>query len=86
MSAIAIIPLIQSNDLIATCTNLLIEGSMSNQNESHGRLVQVQHLMRGHLRGDVANFDIMKGKFIHYKAIIKFYKFWALLILTYSDF
>lgn len=34
---------------------------MSNQNELHGRLIQVQYLLRGHLRSNVANFDIMKG-------------------------
>ncbi|CAI2171104.1 524_t:CDS:10, partial [Funneliformis geosporum] len=60
MAARAIVPLIPSNGLIVTCINLLSEASMSNQNELHGRLVQVQYLMRGHLRGNVANFDIMK--------------------------
>ncbi|CAG8542666.1 17838_t:CDS:10 [Funneliformis caledonium] len=64
MAARAIVPLIPSNDLLVTCINLLNEASMSNQNELHGRLVQVQYLMRGHLRGNVANFDIMKDVII----------------------
>jgi hypothetical protein len=61
MAARAIVPLIPSNDLIVTCTKLISESVMSNQNELHGRLVQIQYLMRGHLNGNVANFDVMKG-------------------------
>jgi hypothetical protein len=37
---------------------------MFNQNELHGRLVQVQYLLRGHLKSNVANFDIMKSNCI----------------------
>lgn len=61
MAARAIVPLIPSNGLISTCTKLINESVTSNQNELHGKLTQVQYLMRGHLCGNVANFDVMKG-------------------------
>ncbi|GBC02144.1 hypothetical protein RclHR1_04480008 [Rhizophagus clarus] len=71
IAARAIVPLIPSNDLIVTCTKLINEGVMSNQNELHGRLVQVQYLLRGHLRSNVANFDIMKDFIVKMAPIFK---------------
>ncbi|RIA98284.1 putative death-receptor fusion protein [Glomus cerebriforme] len=71
MAARAIVPLISSNDLIVTCTKLINEGDLSNQNELHGKLVQVQYLMRGHLNSNVANFDVMKDFIIKMASIFK---------------
>ena len=54
---------------------------MSNQNELHGKLVQVQYLLRGHLRRNVVNFDIMKGNLHITMPLLNFTKFDFLLIL-----
>ncbi|EXX78916.1 Trm732p [Rhizophagus irregularis DAOM 197198w] len=71
IAARAIVPLIPSNDLIVTCSKLINESVMSNQNELHGRLIQVQYLLRGHLRSNVANFDIMKDFLVNMPPIFK---------------
>ncbi|CAG8532225.1 14306_t:CDS:10, partial [Dentiscutata heterogama] len=60
MSARSLIPLIASQDLILTCTELFNACEISNQNELHGRLVQIQYLMRGHLSRNLTGFDLTK--------------------------
>ncbi|CAG8583610.1 17683_t:CDS:10 [Cetraspora pellucida] len=60
MSARSIVPLIASQDLIITCIELFNACEISNQNELHGRLVQIQYLMRGHLSRNLIGFDLTK--------------------------
>ncbi|CAG8671635.1 18895_t:CDS:10 [Gigaspora margarita] len=60
MSARSLVPLIASQDLIITCTELFNACEISNQNELHGRLVQIQYLMRGHLSRNLTGFDLTK--------------------------
>ncbi|KAI7853486.1 putative death-receptor fusion protein-domain-containing protein [Circinella umbellata] len=49
MAARALVPLIPSSELVQTTLMLLDVPSKSTQNEIHGRLLQVQFLLRGHL-------------------------------------
>ncbi|KAI9479552.1 putative death-receptor fusion protein-domain-containing protein [Zychaea mexicana] len=49
MAARALVPLISSSDLAQTVLMLLDVPQESTQNEIHGRLLQVQFLLRGHL-------------------------------------
>ncbi|RIB14541.1 putative death-receptor fusion protein [Gigaspora rosea] len=60
MSARSLVPLIASQDLTITCTELFNACEISNQNELHGRLVQIQYLMRGHLSRNLTGFDLTK--------------------------
>lgn len=50
MSARALIPLIPSTSLTKTVIELLTWDANLSQNEIHGRLLQVQLLLRGHLQ------------------------------------
>ncbi|ORX55175.1 hypothetical protein DM01DRAFT_1407189 [Hesseltinella vesiculosa] len=49
MAARALMPLVSSNALILTVADLLQWDDKLSQNEIHGRLLQVQFLLRGHL-------------------------------------
>ena len=49
MAARALVPLIPSSELVQTILMLLDVPNESTQNEIHGRLLQVQFLLRGHL-------------------------------------
>ncbi|KAI9264395.1 putative death-receptor fusion protein-domain-containing protein [Phascolomyces articulosus] len=49
MAARALVPLIPSSELVQTTIMLLDVPNESTQNEIHGRLLQVQFLLRGHL-------------------------------------
>lgn len=49
MTARALVPLITSNDLTSTVVDILSFPTDASQNEIHGRLLQVQFLLRGHL-------------------------------------
>ncbi|RHZ89143.1 hypothetical protein Glove_18g31 [Diversispora epigaea] len=60
MAARSLVPLIASQDLVKTCTDLSKSCEISNQNELHGRLMQIKFLMNGHLASNVAGFDVMK--------------------------
>ncbi|KAL1925231.1 uncharacterized protein VTP21DRAFT_114 [Calcarisporiella thermophila] len=59
MAARALAPLVTSGELVSTCAELLnICCSTTSQNEMHGRLAQIQLLLRGHLY-NVASPEIM---------------------------
>ncbi|KAI8146003.1 putative death-receptor fusion protein-domain-containing protein [Fennellomyces sp. T-0311] len=49
MAARALVPLIPSSELVQTVLMLLDVPNVATQNEIHGRLLQVQFLLRGHL-------------------------------------
>ncbi|KAG0183361.1 hypothetical protein DFQ28_008852 [Apophysomyces sp. BC1034] len=49
MTARALVPLVSSTDLVPTVVQLLTLHEQLTQNEIHGRLLQVQFLLRGHL-------------------------------------
>ncbi|RUS20928.1 hypothetical protein BC937DRAFT_94012 [Endogone sp. FLAS-F59071] len=60
MSARALVPLINSTNLVSTVIQILDSCSLASQNELHGRLVQVQFLLRGHLY-NIASYEVMKN-------------------------
>ncbi|CAG8438374.1 10147_t:CDS:10 [Diversispora eburnea] len=64
MAARSLVPLIASQDLIKTCSDLSKSCEISNQNELHGRLMQIKFLMNGHLASNVAGFDVMKEQLL----------------------
>ncbi|KAF7721980.1 hypothetical protein EC973_003893 [Apophysomyces ossiformis] len=49
MAARALVPLVSSTNLVQTTVQLLTLDEQLSQNEIHGRLLQVQFLLRGHL-------------------------------------
>jgi thyroid adenoma-associated protein len=49
MAARALVPLISSDSIVSTVTETLKSCNPANQNELHGKLLQCQYLLRGHL-------------------------------------
>ncbi|CAJ0871848.1 16547_t:CDS:10, partial [Entrophospora sp. SA101] len=60
IAAKALVPLITTNDLISKCIELLNGCELFNQNELHGRLIQIKYLLKGHLENNFCGFNIMK--------------------------
>jgi len=49
MAARALVPLISSDSIVSTVIETLKSCNPANQNELHGKLLQCQYLLRGHL-------------------------------------
>ncbi|CAG8489964.1 6184_t:CDS:10 [Paraglomus occultum] len=60
MAARALTPLISSDHLLQTCSDILYACNLSNQNALHGRLAQIRQLFRGHLKTGVASYETAK--------------------------
>ncbi|RUS30332.1 hypothetical protein BC938DRAFT_479538 [Jimgerdemannia flammicorona] len=69
MTARALVPLIASTNLVPTVIRVLDSCSLTSQNELHGRLLQVQFLLRGHLY-NVTSHEVMEDFVTHLPRVI----------------